>query len=280
MNNRVHQGHFARKRFGQNFLKDQFVIDSIVSAIHPLPGQAIVEIGPGLAALTEPVAARIDKMTVIELDRDLAARLEVNPKLQDKLTVIQQDAMKVNFAELSAEIGQPLRVFGNLPYNISTPLMFHLFSYTHAISDMHFMLQKEVVNRLVAGPNSKAFGRLSVMAQYYCKIIPVLEVPPESFTPAPKVDSAVVRLIPHAEIPYPVSDIRILSRLTTDAFNQRRKTVRNSLGHLFTPEQMSELGLDLKMRAENISVEMYCKLANWLSTRPKATEQQTPPPQE
>jgi len=274
MNNRVHQGHFARKRFGQNFLTDQFVIDSIVSAIHPVAGQAVVEIGPGLAALTEPVASRLDSMTVIELDRDLAARLETNPKMAGKLRVIQSDAMKVDFGELSKELGQPLRVFGNLPYNISTPLMFHLFLYTNAISDMHFMLQKEVVNRLVAGPNSKAFGRLSVMAQYYCNIIPVLEVPPESFTPAPKVDSAVVRLIPHAVIPYPVDDIRILSRITTDAFNKRRKTVRNSLGHLFTAEQMTDLGLDLQMRAENISVEQYCKLANWLSTRPKSSEPQ------
>ncbi|CAM3789412.1 MULTISPECIES: 16S rRNA (adenine(1518)-N(6)/adenine(1519)-N(6))-dimethyltransferase RsmA [Rahnella] len=274
MNSRVHQGHFARKRFGQNFLTDQFVIDSIVSAIHPMPGEAVVEIGPGLAALTEPVASRLDSMTVIELDRDLATRLENNPKFQGKLRVIQSDAMKINFGELSEELGQPLRVFGNLPYNISTPLMFHLFTYTNAIKDMHFMLQKEVVNRLVAGPNSKAYGRLTVMAQYYCNVIPVLEVPPESFTPAPKVESAVVRLVPHEVIPYPVPDIRILSRLTTDAFNQRRKTVRNSLGHLFTPEQMTELGLDLSMRAENISVEQFCKLANWLSTRPKNPEPQ------
>jgi 16S rRNA (adenine1518-N6/adenine1519-N6)-dimethyltransferase len=266
MNNRVHQGHFARKRFGQNFLSDPYVIDSIVSAIHPQKGQAMLEIGPGLAALTEPVAAHLDHMTVIELDRDLAARLEVNPKLKDKLTIYQQDAMTFDFAALSKELGQPLRVFGNLPYNISTPLMFHLFTYTNAISDMHFMLQKEVVNRLVAGPNSKAYGRLSVMAQYYCRVIPVLEVPPTAFRPAPKVDSAVVRLIPHDNIPYPVSDMRILSRLTTEAFNQRRKTIRNSLGHLFTPEQLTDLGLDLNMRAENISVEMYCKLANWLST--------------
>lgn len=266
MNNRVHQGHTARKRFGQNFLSDPYVIDSIVSAIHPQPGQAMLEIGPGLAALTEPVAERLDHMTVIELDRDLAARLEVNPKLKGKLTIYQQDAMTFNFAELAKEIGQPLRVFGNLPYNISTPLMFHLFSYTNAISDMHFMLQKEVVNRLVAGPNSKAYGRLSVMAQYYCQVIPVLEVPPTAFRPAPKVDSAVVRLIPHDNIVYPVDDIRLLSRLTTEAFNQRRKTIRNSLGHLFTPEQLTELGLDLNMRAENISVEMYCKMANWLST--------------
>lgn len=274
MNSRVHQGHFARKRFGQNFLTDQFVIDSIVSAIHPMLGEAVVEIGPGLAALTEPVASRLDSMTVIELDRDLATRLENNPKFQGKLRVIQSDAMKINFGELSEELGQPLRVFGNLPYNISTPLMFHLFTYTNAIKDMHFMLQKEVVNRLVAGPNSKAYGRLTVMAQYYCNVIPVLEVPPESFTPAPKVESAVVRLVPHEVIPYPVPDIRILSRLTTDAFNQRRKTVRNSLGHLFTSEQMTELGLDLSMRAENISVEQFCKLANWLSTRPKTPELQ------
>ncbi|MDN6071378.1 MAG: 16S rRNA (adenine(1518)-N(6)/adenine(1519)-N(6))-dimethyltransferase RsmA [Enterobacterales bacterium] len=264
MNNRVHQGHLARKRFGQNFLTDQYVIDSIVSAIHPMPGQAVVEIGPGLGALTEPVADRMDKMTVIELDRDLAARLATHPFISSKLNIRQQDAMTVDFGELSRELGQPLRVFGNLPYNISTPLMFHLFTYTGAISDMHFMLQKEVVNRLVAGPNSKAYGRLTVMAQYYCQVIPVLEVPPTAFRPAPKVDSAVVRLIPHATIPHPVKDIRVLSRITTEAFNQRRKTVRNSLGHLFTPEQLTELGIDPAQRAENISVENYCKLANWL----------------
>ena len=171
MNNRVHQGHLARKRFGQNFLNDQFVIDSIVSAINPQKGQAMVEIGPGLAALTEPVGERLDQLTVIELDRDLAARLQTHPFLGPKLTIYQQDAMTFNFGELAEKMGQPLRVFGNLPYNISTPLMFHLFSYTDAIADMHFMLQKEVVNRLVAGPNSKAYGRLSVMAQYYCNVI-------------------------------------------------------------------------------------------------------------
>ncbi len=155
MNNRVHQGHFARKRFGQNFLNDQFVIDSIVSAIHPVPGEAVVEIGPGLGALTEPVAARMDHMTVIELDRDLAARLASHPQLKDKLTIHQQDAMKVNFSELSEQAGQPLRVFGNLPYNISTPLMFHLFSYTDAIRDMHFMLQKRLLTAWLLAPTVK-----------------------------------------------------------------------------------------------------------------------------
>lgn len=267
MNNRVHQGHFARKRFGQNFLTDRFVIDSIVSAIHPQPGEAIIEIGPGLGALTEPVGARMDHMTVIELDRDLAARLANHPQLQDKLTIHQQDAMTVNFSALAAAAGQPLRVFGNLPYNISTPLMFHLFSYTSAIRDMHFMLQKEVVNRLVAGPNSKAYGRLTVMAQYYCNIIPVLEVPPTAFTPSPKVDSAVIRLVPHAVIPHPVGDVHMLSRITTQAFNQRRKTIRNSLGDLFTAQQLTELGIDPALRAENIAVAQYCKLANWLSAQ-------------
>lgn len=265
MNNRVHQGHFARKRFGQNFLNDRFIIESIVSAINPRPDQAIVEIGPGLAALTEPMAEHIDHMTVIELDRDLAARLKSNLKLKDKLTVLQQDAMKVDFAALATQLGQPLRVFGNLPYNISTPLMFHLFTYTHSISDMHFMLQKEVVNRLVAGPNNKAYGRLTVMAQYYCQIIPVLEVPPTAFRPAPKVDSAVVRLIPHQQLPFPVKDIRLLSRVTTEAFNQRRKTIRNSLSNLFTAEQLCELKLDLNSRPENLTIEQYCKLANWLA---------------
>ncbi|EJF28861.1 MULTISPECIES: 16S rRNA (adenine(1518)-N(6)/adenine(1519)-N(6))-dimethyltransferase RsmA [Enterobacteriaceae] len=269
MNTRVHQGHLARKRFGQNFLNDQFVIDSIVSAINPQPGQAMVEIGPGLGALTEPVGERMDKMTVIELDRDLAARLQTHPFLAPKLTIYQQDAMTMDFGDLSQKIGQPLRVFGNLPYNISTPLMFHLFSYTDAIADMHFMLQKEVVNRLVAGPNSKAYGRLSVMAQYYCNVIPVLEVPPTAFTPAPKVDSAVVRLVPHATLPHPVKDLRVLSRITTEAFNKRRKTIRNSLGHLFSADLLAELGVDATLRAENISVEQYCKLANYLADNPQ-----------
>lgn len=264
MNNRVHQGHFARKRFGQNFLTDSFIIDSIVTAIHPQVGEAIVEIGPGLGALTEPVGERLEQMTVIELDRDLAARLEQHPTLKDKLTIYQQDAMTFDFAALAASVGQSLRVFGNLPYNISTPLMFHLFTYTTSIRDMHFMLQREVVNRLVAGPNSKTYGRLSVMAQYYCQIIPVLEVPPASFTPAPKVDSAVVRLVPHLTLPYPVSDIRLLSRITTQAFNQRRKTLRNSLGDLFTPAQLTALGVDPALRAENVSVAQYCQLANAL----------------
>ncbi len=269
MNNRVHQGHYARKRFGQNFLNDQYIIDSIVSAIHPLTSDALVEIGPGLGALTEPVGEKVDALTVVELDRDLAARLQTHPFLGPKLTIFQQDAMTFNFAELAAERGQPLRVFGNLPYNISTPLMFHLFSYPGAIKDMHFMLQKEVVNRLVAGPGSKAYGRLTVMAQYYCQVIPVLEVPPHSFTPPPKVDSAVVRLVPHTRSPYPEVDVKVLSRITTEAFGKRRKTLRNSLGHLFSVQVLSDLGIDDTLRAENISIAQYCQLAHWLTAHPE-----------
>ncbi|KYP97683.1 16S rRNA methyltransferase [Sodalis-like endosymbiont of Proechinophthirus fluctus] len=268
MNNCVHQCHMARKRFGQNFLHDSSIIDAIVAAIHPEPSQAIVEIGPGLGALTKPVAERVDAMTIIELDYDLAARLASYPFFQSKLNIVQQDAITVDFSALSAERGQPLRIFGNLPYNISTPLMFHLFNYTYAIRDMHFMLQKEVVNRLVAGPNSKAYGRLSVMTQYYCNIIPILEVPPASFRPAPKVDSVVVRLVPYATLPFPVRDLSKLATLTSLAFNQRRKTLRNSLGSLFSAQQLAEQGIDAALRAENLSVEYYCQLANVLAERP------------
>ncbi|OCG63335.1 16S rRNA (adenine(1518)-N(6)/adenine(1519)-N(6))-dimethyltransferase RsmA [Gilliamella sp. GillExp13] len=262
MNNRVHQGHFARKRFGQNFLHDDYIIESIVSAIQPKKDQALVEIGPGLAALTIPISKHIDHLTVIEIDRDLANRLIENPFSNNKLTVIEQDALTFDFNQLADQLGKPLRVFGNLPYNISTPLMFHLFEHTNIITDMHFMLQKEVVTRLVASPNSKHYGRLSVMAQYYCQIIPVLEVPPTSFKPAPKVDSAVVKLVPYKEKPYLVNDIRILSRVTTEAFNQRRKTIRNSLSNLFTVEQLNDLNIDPNLRAENLTVQQYCQLAN------------------
>ncbi|MCX8642049.1 MULTISPECIES: 16S rRNA (adenine(1518)-N(6)/adenine(1519)-N(6))-dimethyltransferase RsmA [unclassified Gilliamella] len=262
MTNRVHQGHFARKRFGQNFLHDDYIIESIVAAIQPKSDQALVEIGPGLAALTVPVSKYVDHLTVIEIDRDLASRLIDNPFLKTKLTVIEQDALTFNFNELNQQLGKPLRVFGNLPYNISTPLMFHLFEYANIIDDMHFMLQKEVVTRLVAAPNSKDYGRLSVMAQYYCQIIPVLEVPPTAFKPAPKVNSAVVKLIPYKQKPYLVDDVKILSRITTEAFNQRRKTIRNSLSNMFTTDQLIELDIDPNLRAENLSVQQYCKLAN------------------
>ncbi|WP_116475666.1 16S rRNA (adenine(1518)-N(6)/adenine(1519)-N(6))-dimethyltransferase RsmA [Zobellella maritima] len=264
MNSKVHQGHKARKRFGQNFLHDDYIIDQIVGAIAPSDDYTMVEIGPGLGALTGPVCDRLNKLNVVELDRDLAARLAANPFLQDKLNIHQADAMKFDFASL-LEPGKKLKVFGNLPYNISTQLMFHLFEFAPVIADMHFMLQKEVVKRLSAGPGSKAYGRLSVMAQYYCEVVPVLEVGPEAFKPAPKVDSAVVKLLPYEQPPFPAKRIDCLSRVTADAFGQRRKTIRNSLQHLFSPEQLTALGLDPSLRPENLSVAQYVAMANALA---------------
>ncbi|CDG00036.1 16S rRNA (adenine(1518)-N(6)/adenine(1519)-N(6))-dimethyltransferase RsmA [Avibacterium paragallinarum] len=273
MNSKRHLGHTARKRFGQNFLSDDNIIQSIVAAIYPQPDQFLVEIGPGLGALTEPVAERVSHLTVVELDRDLAHRLRHHPFLHQKLTVIEADAMQFDFAELYrdehlAEKNQKLRIFGNLPYNISTPLMFHLFNYCEQIQDMHFMLQKEVVKRLCAAPNSKAYGRLTIMAQYFCQVMPVLEVPPTAFKPAPKVDSAVVRLIPHSTLPHPVKDLYWLNRVCTQAFNQRRKTLRNALSTLFSAEDLTALGVDLNARAENLSIADYARLANWLADNP------------
>lgn len=268
MNSKTHLGHTARKRFGQNFLHDDQIIQGIVTAINPQQDDFLVEIGPGLGALTEPVAEQIEHLTVIELDRDLAERLRHHPFLHQKLNVIEQDVMRFDFQQLAQQSGKSLRIFGNLPYNISTPLMFHLFQYHNVIQDMHFMLQKEVVNRLCAGPNSKAYGRLTIMAQYFCQVIPVLEVPPSAFKPAPKVDSAVVRLVPHKVLPYPVKDLYWLNRVCTQAFNQRRKTLRNSLMDLFTAQQLVELEIKLTDRAENLTIADYARLANWLANNP------------
>ncbi|KXI28588.1 16S rRNA (adenine(1518)-N(6)/adenine(1519)-N(6))-dimethyltransferase RsmA [Paraglaciecola hydrolytica] len=256
-----HLGHTARKRFGQNFLHDMFVIDQIVSAIHPQNGEHLVEIGPGLGALTEPVCEQIEALTVVELDRDLAARLRTHPFMASKLTIIETDALKFDFSSLlKADI--PLRIFGNLPYNISTPLMFHLFSFATQVKDMHFMLQKEVVNRLAAVPGNKNYGRLSVMAQYHCQVIPVLHVPPEAFNPPPKVDSAVVRLIPHAVRPVSVLSEDSLHKVCAQAFNQRRKTIRNSLRDSLNEQQIIALGINPDLRAENLSLQQFAQLAD------------------
>ncbi|NDV89591.1 16S rRNA (adenine(1518)-N(6)/adenine(1519)-N(6))-dimethyltransferase RsmA [Alteromonas sp. 345S023] len=272
---KTHLGHTARKRFGQNFLHDDYVIGKIVSAINPQSGQNLVEIGPGLGALTDPVCDEVDALTVIELDRDLAKRLRHHPFNGTKLNVIEQDAMTLDFTALLKSMSAPetkLRVFGNLPYNISTPLMFHLFDHAASIEDMHFMLQKEVVNRLAAGPGSKSYGRLSVMAQYYCHVIPVLNVPPGAFKPPPKVDSAVVRLVPHATAPVDVISLNTLERVCAQAFNQRRKTIRNSLKDCLNETQISELGLDPTSRAEVLSLKDFATLANAVSALENSDE--------
>ncbi|MEE2024111.1 MULTISPECIES: 16S rRNA (adenine(1518)-N(6)/adenine(1519)-N(6))-dimethyltransferase RsmA [Alkalimonas] len=263
--------HKARKRFGQNFLHDPVVIERIVKAIRPQPGETLIEIGPGLGAITEPVAERTDRLTVIELDRDLAARLQQHPTLADKLTIIQTDAMKFDFSTL-AQPGKNMKIFGNLPYNISTPLLFHLFRYSHLIENMHFMLQKEVVQRMTAAPGSKAFGRLSVMTQYYCDALPVVEVGPGAFKPAPKVDSAVVRLLPRTRPEAEQVPVQILNQVCLEAFNQRRKTLRNCLGNLATAEQLAALGLDPGQRPEQLSVDDFIRIAQWLATQQDTTK--------
>lgn len=258
--------HKARKRFGQNFLHDPVVIGRIVKAIRPQPGENLIEIGPGLGAITEPVAELTDHLTVIELDRDLAARLQQHPTMASKLTIIQTDAMKYDFGQL-VKPGQKLKLFGNLPYNISTPLLFHLFRYCAHIENMHFMLQKEVVQRMTAGPGSKTFGRLSVMTQYYCDAMPVVEVGPGAFKPAPKVDSAVVRLIPKQRPEHEVVPVHLLNHVCLEAFNQRRKTLRNCLANIATAEQLLALQLDPGQRPEQLSVTDFIRIAQWLKTQ-------------
>lgn len=263
MTDKVHLGHRARKRFGQNFLHDEMIIDKIVTAIDPKPSDNLVEIGPGLGAITEPVTDLSGQLTVVELDKDLAERLTQHPFLGPKLTVHQGDAMKFDFSSLIRE-EEKLKVFGNLPYNVSTPLLFHLFEFVDNIEHMHFMLQKEVVKRMVAGPGSKAFGRLSVMTQYYCHAMPVIDVPPECFKPAPKVDSAVVRLIPKKAEQRTAKSTKILNTVCLEAFNQRRKTLRNSLSNLLNAEELALLGIDASLRAENLSLSQFINIANWI----------------
>ena len=253
----------ARKRFGQNFLVNDHIINSIVDAINPKEGEFLVEIGPGHAALTRPVFERTHALTAVELDRDLAERLRHHPFLQG-LNLIEADALRVNFGELNG--GQKIRVFGNLPYNITSPLIFHLLSFAN-ISDMHFMLQKEVVERLAAGPGSKDYGRLTVMAQFHARVVPVLTVPPSSFVPPPKVMSAVVRLLPKDLSPEERALSPFLNRITTTAFAARRKTIRNSLSNLFSAEELSSMGINLDDRAEDLSLEVFVSLAKALQSK-------------
>ena len=247
--------HIPRKRFGQHFLADAGIVDAIVGAIDPRPGQAMVEIGPGLAALTQPLLERLGHLTVIELDRDLAVRLSSRPGL----TVIQSDVLKVDFSELASSLGaSKLRVVGNLPYNISTPILFHLLDFVDVIQDQHFMLQKEVVDRMVARPASAEYGRLSVMLQWRYAMEMVLFVPPESFNPPPRVDSAVVRMVPHAHAA--AINGKLLSEIVRVAFSQRRKLLRHTLGK-WLQEKAYGGEFDVQRRAEEVPVAEYLALA-------------------
>ena len=274
--------HIARKRFGQHFLTDTAIIDSIVDAIDPLPGQAMVEIGPGLAALTQPLVERLGHLTVIELDRDLAVRLREHPHLN----VIESDVLKVDFRAVSAALsgspsapqsdsptlrpsnsGGKLRVVGNLPYNISTPILFHLLDQVDVIEDQHFMLQKEVIDRMVAAPCTAEYSRLSVMLQWRYAMDNILFVPPTSFDPPPRVDSAIVRMVPLSSPP--ALDVKMLSTLVQVAFSQRRKILRNTLGK-WLDEQGFSGQFDLQRRAEEVPVMEYVEIVHALMTQSKS----------
>jgi len=252
--------HQAKKRFGQNFLQDFTVIDRIVAEINAKPGQHIVEIGPGLGALTKAVLKNSGRITVIELDRTVIPKLRFNCDGLGELEIIETDALRCDFAQFGG--GDKIRVIGNLPYNISTPLLFHLFAQIEHIEDMHFMLQKEVVQRLVAEPGSKQYGRLSVMAQLFCECQQLFIVPPEAFYPAPKVDSAVVRLIPRQQR-LAVADSKLLGQVVLEAFNQRRKTIRNCWKKRLSDDDFASLQLNPSLRPENLDVETFVKVANY-----------------
>ncbi|WP_322049501.1 16S rRNA (adenine(1518)-N(6)/adenine(1519)-N(6))-dimethyltransferase RsmA [Paraburkholderia sp. J67] len=262
-----HQGHLARKRFGQNFLVDTGVIDSIVDIIRPQRGERMVEIGPGLGALTGPLIERLatpeGPLHAVELDRDLIGRL--TKKFGPLLELHAGDALAFDFGSLAAPDDKPsLRIVGNLPYNISSPLLFHLVSFAERVIDQHFMLQNEVVERMVAEPGTKAFSRLSVMLQYRYVMDKVLDVPPESFQPPPKVDSAIVRMIPYAPHELAKVDNAILGELVTAAFSQRRKMLRNTLADYRERVDFEALGFDLQRRAEDVPVEEYVRVAQAL----------------
>ncbi|WP_027866529.1 16S rRNA (adenine(1518)-N(6)/adenine(1519)-N(6))-dimethyltransferase RsmA [Massilia alkalitolerans] len=253
--------HVARKRFGQNFLTDKLVLDNIIDAIGPQRGEAMVEIGPGLAAMTALLLKSLDHMHVVELDRDLVARLE-KAYPREKLTVHSGDALKFDFGSIPVPEGRKLRVVGNLPYNISSPLLFHLAEFAPLVEDQHFMLQKEVVERMVAEPGTKAYSRLSVMLQWRYDMDLLFIVPPTAFDPPPQVDSAIVRMIPKRQ--KLEVDGATLEKVVAKAFSQRRKVIRNCVAGMFTEAQLVEAGIDPGARPEAVGLEQYVALANLL----------------
>ncbi|MDF1628928.1 MAG: 16S rRNA (adenine(1518)-N(6)/adenine(1519)-N(6))-dimethyltransferase RsmA [Alcanivoracaceae bacterium] len=262
--------HQARKRFGQHFLTDTALVEKMVRAIAPTDEQIVVEIGPGQGALTLPLLDRIQHLQVVELDRDLITQLERRIANQ-RITIHSADALKFDFSSL-AKNGQRVRVVGNLPYNISTPLMFHLLDQVDTIEDMCFMLQKEVVDRLVASPGTADWGRLSVMIQYYCQNDYLFFVPPSAFSPPPKVDSAVVRLTPYRQLPHPADDIDVLRRVVAQAFTQRRKVISNGLKSFLTSEQIAAAGVDPGLRPDSIGLAGFVSLANQVSRLSSAAQ--------
>jgi len=253
------QSHIPRKRFGQHFLHDAGILRKIVLAIAPKPGDAVVEIGPGEGALTLPLLRELGHMTVIELDRDLVPRLAAAAEGVGELDIVNADVLTVDFSALATK--GPLRVVGNLPYNISSPILFHCIEHIDAIRDMHFMLQREVVDRMAAAPGSKVYGRLSVMLQLVCRVDPLLRVPPGAFRPPPKVDSAVVRLTPRPPSEREFGDAALLARIVKAAFGQRRKTLSNALGEIASADAIRAAGIDPRVRAEQLAPEAFVRLA-------------------
>ena len=251
--------HLAKKRFGQNFLTDQSIISSLIDAINPLQNQLIIEIGPGLGALTKPLLKKINHLHVVEIDRDIVSWMQ-NEYSIAAVTIHNIDALKFDFTTF----GENLRVVGNLPYNISTPILFHLLDNLLHITDMHFMLQKEVVERMVASPSTPAYGRLSVMLQYHLAMEYLITVPPEAFEPAPKVESAFVRCVPHATLPFVANDQKHFAKIVMAAFGQRRKTLRNTLKGLLDDVGFAELEISSQLRAENLSVAQFVSISNYL----------------
>ncbi len=270
--------HTARKRFGQNFLQDPGIISRIVEAIGPANNDHLVEIGPGQAALTTPVIAALgnnNRLNLIEIDRDLAAGLQQQFGADPRVSIHVGDALDIDFGELRQQAKTPLRVFGNLPYNISTPLIFHLLQHTQTtnapavIADMHFMLQREVVERMAATPGSKTYGRLSVMTQYYCQVEPLFDVPPECFSPKPKVMSAIVRLLPYAKAPVIADNPATLDQVVKAAFAQRRKTLRNGLKTMIDTAALHALDIDPGARAETLEISHFVTIANAINVANK-----------
>ncbi|QCI22598.1 16S rRNA (adenine(1518)-N(6)/adenine(1519)-N(6))-dimethyltransferase RsmA [Buchnera aphidicola] len=255
--------HFPLKKYGQNFLVNKNTIQDIVKIINPKIKQTLIEIGPGLAALTKPICELLEELIVIEVDPNLLFLLK-RRSFYSKLIVFYQSALNFNYVDLFYKKKQLIRIFGNLPYNISTSLIILLFKQIRFIEDMNFMLQKEVAERLIAVPGNKSYGRLSIISQYYCNIKTLLNVRPEDFQPIPKVNSVFINLTPHVNSPYFVYDINVLSYVTKNAFQNRRKILRHNLKNLFSEKELIMLNIDSNLRAENISISQYCQLSNYL----------------
>lgn len=251
--------HIAKKKFGQNFLKDTAIIHGIIQSINPLPSDLLIEIGPGLGALTKPLLEKTNRLLAIELDRDIVNWMK-NEYSKKNIIIFNEDVLNFNFNQFD----QKIRIVGNLPYNISTPILFKCIDNILIIKDLHFMLQKEVVDRMIATPSSSEYGRLSVMLQYYFSMDHLVYVPKESFEPEPKVESSFVRLIPHEEYPFIANNIEQFGRIVKEAFSQRRKTIRNTLKSFISENDFEKIGINPQLRAENLSVSDFVKISNYL----------------